>query len=227
MGEAPSEATIRVIYTEKPPVNDVESHHIRTLAAILGSEEAARRSLIYVYKNAASGFSAMLTPQQVEELSKQPGVYQSVPQRKVQLHSERVRSTRGRKISKSRRKRRGYKGARAESFSLVFPPLVLVISIFFSSIAIAMAGAPSEATVHIIYTEKPPVDDVESHHIRTLAAVLGRSSRSSSSSYGIRCCSAERLILWIANYRRSISILHEVPFFCEIVYRSSQIVIEY
>ncbi|KAK4745054.1 hypothetical protein SAY87_011366 [Trapa incisa] len=146
MAEAPSEATIRVIYTEKPPVNDVESHHIRTLAAVLGSEEAARRSLIYVYKNAASGFSAVLTPQQVEELSKQPGVYQSVPQRK---------------------------GARAESFSLVFPPLVLVISIFFSSIAIAMARAPSEATVHIIYTEKPPVDDVESHHIRTLAAVLG------------------------------------------------------
>lgn len=33
------------------------------------SEEAAKESLIYVYKAAATGFSAKLTPEQVAELS--------------------------------------------------------------------------------------------------------------------------------------------------------------
>ncbi|KAK4752013.1 hypothetical protein SAY87_020811 [Trapa incisa] len=90
MAEVPSEATVHIIFTEKPPVDDVESHHIHTLTAVLGSEEAAKQSLIYVYKNAATGFSAKLTPQQVEELSKQPGVLQIMPSQKMQLHSGRV-----------------------------------------------------------------------------------------------------------------------------------------
>lgn len=72
---------------------------------------------------------------------------------------------------------------RAESFSLLSPPSVLLILIFISSIAFAMAEGPSEASVHIVYTEKPPIDDVESHHLRTLAAVLGRSSLPFPSSF--------------------------------------------
>lgn len=64
---------------------------------------------------------------------------------------------------------------RAGSFSLQSPPSVLLLSVFFLSIATAMAEGSSEASVHIIYTEKPPTEDAESHHISTLTAVLGRS----------------------------------------------------
>lgn len=65
--------------------------------------------------------------------------------------------------------------SRAWSISLRSPPAVLLLSIFFLSIATAMAEDSSEASVHIIYTEKPPTHDLESHHLSTLAAVLGRS----------------------------------------------------
>lgn len=65
---------------------------------------------------------------------------------------------------------------RAEGFSLQSPPSVLLISIFIFSIAVAMAEGSSEASVHIIYTEQPPVDDAESLHLRTLTTVLGRST---------------------------------------------------
>ncbi|KAL2893591.1 Subtilisin-like protease SBT3.17 [Bienertia sinuspersici] len=52
----------------------------------LMSEEAAKESLIYVYKNAAMGFSAKLTPDQVSEIQKQPGVLQVVVSQQLQMH---------------------------------------------------------------------------------------------------------------------------------------------
>ncbi|CAL9020899.1 hypothetical protein PRUPE_8G057500 [Prunus persica] len=83
-----SESAVHIVYTERPLENEEpEAYHIRTLASILGSEEAAKGALIYSYKTAASGFSAKLTPQQVEEISKLPGVLQVVPSRTLQLHS--------------------------------------------------------------------------------------------------------------------------------------------
>ncbi|XP_043703716.1 subtilisin-like protease SBT3.11 [Telopea speciosissima] len=80
-------AAVHIVYTEQPEGEEPEAFHLKTLSSVLGSEEAAKESLIYSYKTAASGFSAKLTPEQVAEISKQPGVLQVVPSRTYQLHS--------------------------------------------------------------------------------------------------------------------------------------------
>jgi len=67
---------------------NLEVYHIRTLASILGSEEAAKDALIYSYKTATSGFSAKLTSQQVDQISELPGVLQIVPSMTHQLHKK-------------------------------------------------------------------------------------------------------------------------------------------
>ncbi|ESQ28011.1 hypothetical protein EUTSA_v10019318mg [Eutrema salsugineum] len=85
-GETPSEAKVHIIYTEKPTDEEPKDYHLRTLSSALGSDEAAKDALIYSYKEAASGFSAKLTPEQVAEISKQPGVLQVVPSQTYQLH---------------------------------------------------------------------------------------------------------------------------------------------
>ncbi|XP_074561592.1 subtilisin-like protease SBT3.4 [Curcuma longa] len=81
----PEEATVHIVFVRKPEVEEPEAFHIRTLAAVLGSEEASKESLIYHYTHAASGFSAKLTKSQVEELSKQPGVLQVMPDKTLHL----------------------------------------------------------------------------------------------------------------------------------------------
>ncbi|CAN1301945.1 hypothetical protein LINPERPRIM_LOCUS25217 [Linum perenne] len=54
-----ADAAVHIVYTERPDGNEQpEAFHIRTLTSVLGS-----------YKTAASGFSAKLTPDQVEQMS--------------------------------------------------------------------------------------------------------------------------------------------------------------
>ncbi|KAM3404289.1 hypothetical protein ACQJBY_007405 [Aegilops geniculata] len=86
--EAPAaqEAAVHIVYVDRPEDADPEEFHIRTLAPVLGSEEKARGAVLYHYKHAASGFSAKLTTEQVEDLKKQPGVLQVVPSQTLQLH---------------------------------------------------------------------------------------------------------------------------------------------
>ncbi|KNA20042.1 hypothetical protein SOVF_056020 isoform A [Spinacia oleracea] len=80
-------ADVYIVYTEQPAEgSDHESFHLSTLSSVVGSEEAAKESLIYVYKSAATGFSAKLTPEQVSLLEKKPGVLQVVVSKTVQLH---------------------------------------------------------------------------------------------------------------------------------------------
>ncbi|XP_010521139.1 PREDICTED: subtilisin-like protease SBT3.6 [Tarenaya hassleriana] len=83
----PPQPKVHIVYTERPTDEEPESYHVRTLTSVLGSEDAAKEALIYSYKEAASGFSAKLTPEQVTEISKQPGVLQVVPSQTYRLHA--------------------------------------------------------------------------------------------------------------------------------------------
>ncbi|KAB5538203.1 hypothetical protein DKX38_015736 [Salix brachista] len=80
-------ASVQIVYTKRPQDEEPEAYHIRTLASVLASEDVAKEALLYSYNTVASGFSAKLTPQQAEQISKLLGVLQVIPNMKVQLHT--------------------------------------------------------------------------------------------------------------------------------------------
>lgn len=65
---AAQEAAVHIVYVDRPEGADPEEFHLRILNPVLGSEQKAKDAVLYHYRHAASGFSAKLTPQQVEEL---------------------------------------------------------------------------------------------------------------------------------------------------------------
>uniref|UniRef100_A0A0A8XN12 Inhibitor I9 domain-containing protein n=1 Tax=Arundo donax TaxID=35708 RepID=A0A0A8XN12_ARUDO len=84
--QAAPAAHVHIVYVDRSKDADPEEFHLRTLTPVLGSEQKAKDAVLYHYKHAASGFSAKLTPEQVEELKKQPGVLQVVPSQAYHLH---------------------------------------------------------------------------------------------------------------------------------------------
>ncbi|KAJ0085386.1 hypothetical protein Patl1_07819 [Pistacia atlantica] len=83
---ASAEPEVQIVYMERPKDVDPEAYDIQVLSSVLGSEEAAKQALLYSYKTAASGFSASLTPKQVEDIKKKEGVLHVAPNRTLQLH---------------------------------------------------------------------------------------------------------------------------------------------
>lgn len=65
-----------------------DSHH-GMLAAVLGSEQAAKDTILYSYRHGFSGFAAVLTDRQAARLSDWPGVVRVVRNRVLDLHTTR------------------------------------------------------------------------------------------------------------------------------------------
>ncbi|KAG8070515.1 hypothetical protein GUJ93_ZPchr0006g41530 [Zizania palustris] len=64
------------------------SHH-DALTSVLGSKDGAMKSIVYSYKHGFSGFAAMLTESQAEELAKLPGVINVKPNTYHKVHTTR------------------------------------------------------------------------------------------------------------------------------------------
>ncbi|CAN6167757.1 unnamed protein product [Urochloa humidicola] len=65
-----------------------DSHH-SMLAAVLGSDPAAKEAILYSYRHSFSGFAAVLTDSQAARLADWPGVVRVVRNRVLDLHTTR------------------------------------------------------------------------------------------------------------------------------------------
>uniref|UniRef100_A0A6V7QWK5 Uncharacterized protein n=1 Tax=Ananas comosus var. bracteatus TaxID=296719 RepID=A0A6V7QWK5_ANACO len=72
----------------KDPNHETASHH-NILTSLLGSKEEALNSIVYSYKHGFSGFAAMLTDSQAEELAELPEVITVKPNRIYRAHTTR------------------------------------------------------------------------------------------------------------------------------------------
>ncbi|KAF8027905.1 hypothetical protein BT93_E0738 [Corymbia citriodora subsp. variegata] len=67
---------------------ETDSHH-HMLASVLGSKEAAAKSILYSYRHGFSGFAAKLTESQAQELAEFPGVVRVMPNTLLRLQTTR------------------------------------------------------------------------------------------------------------------------------------------
>ncbi|XP_024989329.1 subtilisin-like protease SBT3.9 [Cynara cardunculus var. scolymus] len=87
-----SSSKVHIVYmghnTHSHPEVLREKHH-GILSQILGSKEAAAKSIVYSYKHGFSGFAAVLTPLQASSVADLAGVVCVIPNRILQLHTTR------------------------------------------------------------------------------------------------------------------------------------------
>ncbi|KAF3677154.1 Subtilisin-like protease SBT3.5 [Capsicum annuum] len=89
---ANGESKVHVVYLGRRKHDDVElttSAHHQILSSVLGSQEAARESIIYSYRHGFSGFAAKLTKAQAKRIAELPDVVHVVPSHFYQLHTTR------------------------------------------------------------------------------------------------------------------------------------------
>nr|AID21619.1 At4g21323p-like protein [Arabidopsis halleri] len=70
--------------------NLVTQSHLEILKSVLGSEEAANKSMVYSYHHGFSGFAAKLKPAEAEKLKKHPEVIILLENRKLGLQTTRT-----------------------------------------------------------------------------------------------------------------------------------------
>ncbi|KAJ8478497.1 hypothetical protein OPV22_022224 [Ensete ventricosum] len=90
--EAEAGAKLHIVYMgerkHENPDHVTASHH-DMLTSLLGSKEEALSSIVYSYKHGFSGFAAMLTEAQADELSESPDVISVRPSRNYELQTTR------------------------------------------------------------------------------------------------------------------------------------------
>ncbi|KAL3342370.1 hypothetical protein AABB24_026406 [Solanum stoloniferum] len=89
---AHGESKVHIVYMGKRYHDDAQlttSAHHQILTSVLGSEEAARDSIIYSYKHGFSGFAAKLTKSQAKKIAELPDVVHVIPNHLYKLHTTR------------------------------------------------------------------------------------------------------------------------------------------
>ncbi|KAJ8626206.1 hypothetical protein MRB53_019513 [Persea americana] len=85
-------SNVHIVYMGERKHNDpntvMGSHH-EMLSTLLGSEEAARDSMVYSYRHGFSGFAAKLTKSQAKQIAEFPCVVRVIPNRIYQLQTTR------------------------------------------------------------------------------------------------------------------------------------------
>ncbi|KAF3434167.1 hypothetical protein FNV43_RR25270 [Rhamnella rubrinervis] len=94
ISEINAEAThnVHIVYLGVKKYDDPEStkkSHHKMLSTLLGSKDAAQRSILYSYRHSFSGFAARLTQSEAESIAEFPEVVQVIPNRIHKLHTTR------------------------------------------------------------------------------------------------------------------------------------------